>query len=100
MFLINNIGLIALLLGVITIIGIIVVMLLENRDPIKSLSWILVLLFLPVLGIILYAFFGKNLRKQKIIKRKGLKNYEILERVVKVYRKALTSKELVMDWEK
>ncbi len=69
MFLINNIGLIALLLGVITIIGIIVVMLLENRDPIKSLSWILVLLFLPVLGIILYAFFGKNLRKQKIIKQ-------------------------------
>ncbi len=97
MLLLNNIGIIALILGIITVIGIMVVMLLENRDPIKSLSWILVLLFLPVLGIILYAFFGKNLRKQKIIKRKGLKNYEILERVVKVYRKALTSKELVMD---
>ncbi len=97
MLLLNNIGIIILLLGVITIISIIVVMLLENRDPIKSLSWILVLLFLPVLGIILYAFFGKNLRRQKIIKRKELKNYEVLERVVKVYRRALTSKELVMD---
>ncbi len=88
---------ILIFLGLVTIIGIIVVMLLENRDPIKSLSWILVLVFLPILGIFLYGFFGRNLRKQKIIKRKGLKNYEILEKVVKIYQKELTNKDLVID---
>ena len=39
-----------------TIISIIVVILLDNREPIKSLAWVTVLVMLPVLGIILYFF--------------------------------------------
>ncbi len=77
--------------------NIIVIMVSENRNPVKSLSWILVLLFLPILGIILYSFFGQNLRKQKIIKRKGLKNYDILEKIVTVHRKILTSEDIIID---
>ena len=50
------------------------VLLLENRNPVKSLSWILVLVFLPLIGIILYLIIGQNYRKQKIISKKSLRN--------------------------
>jgi len=67
----NSIFTIAIIvLYVYTLITTISVLLLENRNPVKSLSWVLVLLFLPVIGIIIYLIFGQNLRKQKLILRK------------------------------
>ncbi|OJV37495.1 MAG: cardiolipin synthase [Bacteroidales bacterium 36-12] len=56
------------------IISSISVLLLENRNPIRSLSWILVLVFLPVIGIVLYLLIGQNYRKQKIISKKSVKH--------------------------
>lgn len=44
----------------ITIISCIVVVLSENRNPIKSLAWVTVLFFLPVAGLVFYLFFGRN----------------------------------------
>lgn len=44
----------------ITVISCIVVVLSENRNPIKSLAWVTVLLFLPVAGLVFYLFFGRN----------------------------------------
>ncbi len=43
--------------------------LLENRQPAKTMAWLLVLAFVPVVGIILYIFFGQNIRKEFIINR-------------------------------
>ncbi|MDE5928945.1 MAG: PLDc N-terminal domain-containing protein, partial [Muribaculaceae bacterium] len=37
-----------------TTLGIILVVVSENRNPLKSLAWVTVLLLLPVVGIILY----------------------------------------------
>lgn len=54
------------------IISIIVVILLENRNPAKSLIWVLVLIFLPIVGIIFYAFVGQNFRRKKIVSKKSL----------------------------
>ncbi len=62
----------------VSILVIVGIMILENRNPLKSLSWILVLLLLPIIGIALYVFFGQNMRKQKIINRKGLENHDYL----------------------
>jgi len=56
-----------------TIISTISVLLLENRNPIRSLSWVLVLLFLPVLGMFFYLLLGQNYRKQKIISKKSIR---------------------------
>ena len=39
-----------------------VTILLDNRQPAKTMAWVLVLMFLPVVGIILYFFFGQNVR--------------------------------------
>lgn len=57
-----------------TLVSTIPVLLLENRNPTKSLSWVLVLLFLPIIGLIFYLIFGQNLRKQKIISKKSIRN--------------------------
>lgn len=46
----------------------------ERRDPSKALSWIAVVVSLPVVGLIAYLFFGQNYRKQKIFSRKELKD--------------------------
>lgn len=49
------------------VISIVLVIIGENRNPLKALPWILVVLFLPVVGIVLYIFFGEDLRRIRII---------------------------------
>ncbi|MDK8183594.1 cardiolipin synthase [Paenibacillus sp. UMB4589-SE434] len=44
---------------------IVVVVLMENRSPQTTLSWLFVLFSYPTLGIILYLLFGRNSRKRK-----------------------------------
>jgi cardiolipin synthase len=65
----------------ISVLMVVGVMILENRSPLKSLSWILVLLLMPGIGIVLYIFFGQNLRKEKIIRRKGIKSHDYMSSV-------------------
>ncbi len=60
-------------LYLITAIGIVFVVISENRNPLKTTSWVLLLLFVPVLGIIIYYFFGQDNRKQRMISRKMYK---------------------------
>jgi cardiolipin synthase len=45
-------------------IGIIFVVLLENRNVNKALSYIVILIFVPVLGLIVFYFFGRDFRKR------------------------------------
>lgn len=52
------------------IIGTIVVIVLDNRNPVKTMAWVLVLIFLPVVGLVLYFFFGRSQRRERIIGKK------------------------------
>lgn len=52
------------------IISVIAVVISENRNPLKSLAWIMVLTFLPVVGIIIYLILGRNMRHTRIISRR------------------------------
>ena len=63
---------------VISILFVVVFTVLENRNPLKTISWVLVLILLPVVGFIFFIFFGQNFRKEKIIARKGLRNVDLL----------------------
>ena len=54
-----------------TVVTTIVVIVLDNRNPVKTLSWVLVLIFLPVVGLIIYFFFGQDRRKERLISKKG-----------------------------
>lgn len=50
---------------------IIAVILSENRNPVKSLAWVTVLLLLPVVGLVLYIFFGRNIKNKRMISRRN-----------------------------
>ncbi len=63
---------ILLLLYVVLVLGAMVAVLLDNRQPEKTMAWLLVLVFVPFGGIILYIFFGRNARKERIISRQSL----------------------------
>jgi len=57
-----------------TLISTISVLLLENRNPAKSLSWVMVLLFIPVIGMFFYLLLGQDYRKKKIISKKSIRS--------------------------
>ncbi|HPV88569.1 MAG TPA: PLDc N-terminal domain-containing protein, partial [Bacteroidales bacterium] len=44
----------------------------KKHNPIKSLSWIVVMLLLPYVGLIIYIYVGRDFRKNKMYSRKGL----------------------------
>ncbi len=46
--------------------------LMDNKQPAQTLAWIMVLWVLPVIGIVLYIFFGQNTRKEKYISQSSL----------------------------
>lgn len=53
------------------VITTIFIVILDNRNPIKTMAWILVLFFLPVVGLLFYLFFGRSTRKEQLITKKG-----------------------------
>ncbi len=63
---------IVLVVYFVIIIGVMLRVLMDNRQPVKTLAWLLVLSFLPIVGIILYFFFGQNTRKEKLVSQRSL----------------------------
>ena len=55
------------------IVSTIIIILRENRKPTRALSWILVLILLPLLGLFCYYIFGQYFRKRKIISKKKIR---------------------------
>lgn len=73
---------------VLTVVACIVVVLKENRNPIRSLAWVIALIFLPVAGLVFYLFFGRSLKnmhmisrhkKRKLMRATGTKNVNLRE---------------------
>jgi len=64
----------------------------ENRSPIKTLSWVLVVLLVPVVGIFLYFMFGQYYRKKKIFSRKGLTDAAYLSKAALLQVDSLNEK--------
>lgn len=67
------VGTIFFLLYAITILGVVLVVITENRNPLKTISWVVVLLLTPGIGLVFYFFFGQDNRKQKIISHRTYK---------------------------
>lgn len=58
------------IIAVASTVVIIFVILSENRNPVKSLGWVTVLLLLPVVGLILYIFFGRSIKNTRMVSRR------------------------------
>ena len=63
-----------ILFGVYQVIVILTIIhvVLDNRQPAKTMAWALVIWFVPVVGIVLYLFFGVNTRKERLISQRSL----------------------------
>ena len=45
---------------------------LDNRQPAKTMAWAMVIFFVPVVGVVFYLFFGMNHRKEKLISQRSV----------------------------
>ena len=54
-------------LMVIVALAAIIHVLMDNRQPAKTMAWVLVIGFIPIIGVVFYLFFGINHRKERII---------------------------------
>ena len=54
------------------IFGTILVIIFENRNPVKTIAWCMVLTFMPVIGLLLYTLFGMDNRHRRQIKDEDL----------------------------
>ncbi|WP_339226445.1 cardiolipin synthase [Oceanobacillus sp. FSL K6-2867] len=62
-------GILSFLLGLIIVLNIalgISIVFLERKDPTSSWAWLMVLLFIPIAGFILYLIFGKPISNRRI----------------------------------
>lgn len=67
------VGFLFIILYMVTIVGLILVVLTENRNPLKTIAWVVVLLLAPGIGLVFYFFFGQDNRKHRIISRRSYK---------------------------
>ena len=54
----------------------------RKGKPTKTIAWVLVVMFIPFLGLFLYGIFGRNYRKDKIYSRKSLFDEAIIHKWV------------------
>lgn len=80
-------------LYVLTVLATIVVVLSENRNPVKSMAWVLVLLLLPVVGLLIYLTFGRSLKGMSLISRSDLRELRRLSE----YSEENTSQDLELS---
>lgn len=67
----TGINIIFLLYQIIAIVAVIHVIM-DNRQPAKTMAWALVIWFVPVVGILFYLFFGINTRKERHISERSM----------------------------
>ena len=46
--------------------------LLDNHQPSETIAWILIIMFLPIVGLLLYYFFGQDIRRERAFTKKYL----------------------------
>ncbi|MDL2231718.1 cardiolipin synthase [Porphyromonadaceae bacterium OttesenSCG-928-L07] len=64
---------------VLAVISLAINIVLENRNPVRTLAWILVVCLIPVGGIVFYLYFGINYRKKKMFSMKELGDMKWLQ---------------------
>ncbi len=80
-FIKNNFWTILIIVNYIVAISAIVTILLKNKSPTKTVSYILVLAVFPFFGIVVYYLFGQQYRKTKLFNRKEIENSKVMTEV-------------------
>lgn len=80
-FLKDNIWIIIIVFNYVLAILAAITILFKNINPTKTLSYILVLVIFPFLGLFVYYFFGQEYRKNKIFNRKNVLNEKVVQKL-------------------
>src|SRR5690554_132749 len=83
-FLADNLTLSIVLSGIflITIIFIGIIIFFENREPSKTAAWLLIFILLPIVGFVIYIYFGQNFRRKRLFKKKDVIDERDLDRMI------------------
>lgn len=74
-----------LIVNYVLVVFAVVTILLKNSNPARTLSYILILVVVPVFGLIVYYLFGQEYRKQKIFNRKNILNQSTIKKYYKAF---------------
>ncbi len=66
----------------------------ENKDPSKTVAWLLILFLVPIIGFIFYLFLGQNVRKKAMFKKKKGRDFAYFEYIASIQREAIKDKAL------
>ena len=79
-----------------TTIGIAGSIVLENRNPIKALAYILLLVYLPIAGMIVYYYLGRDLKKKKLFTLKGSKDESLYAKFWELQRSRIEQRQIAL----
>lgn len=71
--------------------------LLENKNPLKTHSYLLLLVLVPVMGLVIYIFFGQDYRRNKFFSRKMAIDDTIVDNLVSTQLEMAYNHELIKD---
>ncbi|MDX1270707.1 cardiolipin synthase [Bizionia paragorgiae] len=77
----NNIWYVLIVINYLLAISAVTTLLFRNINPTKTLSYIIVLVFFPFFGLLVYYLFGQEYRKSKIFNRKNILNQSIVKKL-------------------
>lgn len=83
----------------ITVIFIGIVIFLENRNPSKTAAWLLLLILVPIGGFFIYVYFGQNLKKKRLFRKKETINEKSLDQMIETQYEKVLEKEGFYDKE-
>lgn len=69
---------IGIVLYILTILAIIYTIILENRNPVRTLAWILVLVLAPGIGLLFYIYFWPELPEDQDVLHERLGRLQVV----------------------
>lgn len=74
-----------------------VVIFLESKNPSKTISWLLILFIIPIVGFILYIFLGQNIRKKYKFRKKRYDDFQPMSDNVDLQKKLIEDLNIFED---
>ena len=71
--------------------------LLENKNPLKTHSYLLLLILVPVIGLLFYMILGQDYRRNKLFSRKKALDEDLIDRYAEEQLEQARSNQLIID---
>ena len=75
------------------VVAVVVIVIAERREPVKTLAWVMVITMFPVGGMVLFVIFGQNHHKQRTFRRKELLDAETIDSLCRQQLSGLAEQE-------